>query len=229
MEQKVELTDEELLLLDGKVSPEIQTLIDNIRDRLLIEKKYSELSELEAKLIQDVVEEAKKTYLLIFQYKRLRHCSTCNKSAGYAVYKRSSRHHRKGEPNYDKPLTFLGVELAKRFITWQGHATLGCCDSCFKKLQPYLTTALVGFPVELPEELYAEGEFKYKAYRLAECTKCGWKGHEGQMGKSRTVMGNGFYPNTCPSCKSKNEILSSNPIVKIDYGKYVPVRIEERK
>lgn len=204
----VTLTNEELLLLNGEVNDEVQKEINKARARLadiaaLLPATTDVLTENQIAFISSALEEARTKGQLSLRRTRINKCGVCGSRGGYATYKRSSRYHRKGEPNYDKPLTLYAIELAERFIRFKGHATVGCCNECFKIIQPHLKTALAGIRAQLPEELTDEPE-RYKRYRNQRCKGCGWEGHEGEMGPLQTLMRDGHYPGQCPACGVKS-------------------------
>ena len=48
---------------------------------------------------------------------------------------------------------------------------------------------------------------KRKRYDDVKCKLCGWEGHEGQMGRLPTLIGDGSYPAYCarrPECRAEN-------------------------
>lgn len=212
MKTKIELPDEAIILLDGKFGPEIQSIVNIVKERLAI--PYSELSEEEKKFLIDVKREAINSGKLIYQGKRIRYCDVCGKNAEYAKYPRSGRNHRKGETDWSKQLLFNGIELAERFITMSGYASLGCCELCFNKLLPLLKEFLKTIKAELPDIL--AGPIKYKFNQNKKCNKCGWTGHEEQMIKLTAIMG-GQYPGECPNCHEGNRFLGKT-IIEDDKG-----------
>lgn len=205
----VTLTDKELVLLDGQCSEKVQSEVNLAKDRLEAASRLPDLSEAEAAFISDAVNEAKTNGVLVKRWTKVRHCKLCNSSAGYAKYTRSSRYHRKGQTDHSKPLYLSGVELADRFVVMTGYPTLGCCNNCYSKLQPILKDQLSGVQAKLPEEL--RGETTYDKKDNMECTKCGWTGHEGEMGMLQAIMG-GEYPGQCPKCDAQNLPFGRNYI-----------------
>lgn len=194
---RVNLTDTELVLLDGQVGEKVQVEIVLAQARLETAGRLTDLTPELAGFIADAVAEAKKNGRLIFRYKQLSHCKLCGERGGHLKYKRNSRWHCKGELNYKKPTYVSGIELACRFVTVRGYASVGCCTSCFKKVENNLIAELGKVKAELPKQL-VDGK-TYKRYQKVECQKCDWKGHEGQMIQKRTLMGVGFYPGGCPA------------------------------
>lgn len=208
--RSVSLTDAELLLLDGKCRPEVQQVVESARERLAAMEQYSDLTPKEAAFIADAMAEARENLKLVCQRVAISSCRICGESGGYAVYKRAGRYHRKGETNYDKPLSLAGVELAIRVVRMKGYPTLGCCTSCFEKIKPDLLEALKPIEAELPEALTGEPP-RFKRYDNRFCTKCGWEGHEGQMRMLPALFG-GKYPGGCPECDASNVFMGSRDI-----------------
>lgn len=202
------LTDEELAILDGKCSEKIQKEVDAAKSRISAASTYAHLTPLQAGFIADAVSEAKNTGLLVKRGVGLSYCPVCKKSGGYAVYKRSSRFHRKGEKDFSKPLTLYGIELADRFVSIKGYASCGCCRECFDTILPDLKKALEGVRAQLPKDLQTT---PFKKFKKMKCNKCGWEGHEGQMRKL-PVMFEGYYPGGCPSCEAENRPLGATHI-----------------
>lgn len=204
----VTLTDDELILLDGRCSEEVQAKVGSAKDRIAMRSVLPDVSPEVAGFVSDAVNEALKNGKLIYRHTRLMSCEICKKSAGYAVYKRSGRYHRKGEKDHSKPLYLSGVELADRVVVMTGYATLGCCQDCMKEVVPVLAKALIGIKAQLPDVLKLDGAPTYKKMDNMKC-KCGWTGHEGEMGKLPTLLGDGYYPGKCPACGAENRFLCS--------------------
>lgn len=192
-------------LLDGLTDDETQKVIDAAKERLHLLDINAGLSELHAKFIHDVVNEAKKAGKLTFKYDCITYCSLCKRSDGYAKYKRDGRYHRKGQIDLSKPLSFRAIELKHSFVTVKNYVSLGGCTDCMDMILPPLVAALRDVKAELPEAL--AGPVRYKRYDLKQCTACKWEGHEGQLGKLRTLMGDGYYAGKCPSCGVENSLF----------------------
>jgi len=220
MSPRLELTDEEVVLLDGRCSPEVQVEVEKSRDRLALTSNIFGLTKKQALLIADVVLLAKSEGYVICRGDSIRYCEVCEKSAGYAKHKRSGRYHRAGQDNRDRPLTFRGVEFKDSFVRIQNHVSLGCCYDCFQAIKDNLHDALALIKAEVPEAITGFKP-KWKRWRRHECTKCGWQGHEGDLGKLRTLLSDGYYRGQCPKCPAKNEFMS-HPIKMIDGFDVVP-------
>jgi hypothetical protein len=193
----VDLTDEELTVLNGRCSPKVQVQVDAAVLRLVFVSRFPDLTTAQARLVADAVSEAGASGLLILQHQRIRHCSLCGKSAGYYHFK-SGR--RKGKPDYDRPLSMNGYELARRSLYVQGYAAMGGCTGCLDPVLPVLAEELRGVRAQLPDSLRVEGEPRWIRYDRRQCKKCGWVGHEGRMRWRLTMMGDGYFPGGCPEC-----------------------------
>jgi hypothetical protein len=212
-----------LVLLDGKTRPEIQKEVDCAKEAKALEAFVDNAAE--ARFISEAVKEAKANGILGFRWIQLHYCVYTGKSAGYATHCRSGKFHRKGETDYSKPLYLSGVDLANRFVTIKGYATLGCCREFWDSVRPKLAARLEDVMAEIAEEITGHPP-RWRRFDNYKCTACGWNGHEGQMLKLPAVMG-GFYPGECPSCGAKNLPLGRS-VVELVAGEFslVPVKQE---
>lgn len=209
MSTEVSLEDSELIVLDGRCTAEVQEKVNAAKDRISMAKTLQGSDPKIAGFVADVVSEAKKNGLLRHAYCRLRTCKICGQTAGYYVYSRNGRNHRKGQPDYNHPKYLSGVELADRFISMQGYATLGCCNACFEKALPLLKSVLKDVRAQIPESLSGLPT-RFKRFDRRKCKKCGWIGHEGEMRQLRTLMGDGYYPGGCPKCENESSLFNNS-------------------
>ena len=209
---RIDLTDEELTLLDGQCRPEVQAEVTQAKKRLESQDRFAHLSPALGGFVADVVSTAEKHGMLIWRHERLRYCPLCEKSAGYVSFKRGPR---KGQPNHKKPLSFNGIELKRTFIHIEGRASLGGCSGCIEEVRDALVEALQDVRVQLPDKLMADGAVPLRKYRKAECSACGWKGHEGEMRFLSAIMG-GEYRGGCPVCPAENRPFAKSKITKTE-------------
>lgn len=209
MSTKISLTDEELLELDGRCNQGTQKRIDHVKKRMSLRSQY-DVSDGIADLLASVLEEAHENGILIYSYRRIRFCAACNKIYSFAKYSRSSKYHRRGDKNPDRPILLDAMEFARRSIRVQEYITVGCCLECLKIVKPLLPSVLEDVRAELPEELTGRKPL-FKRYENRKCTQCGWEGHEGEMRKLRTVFNDGWYLGGCPNCPAVND-LGGHPI-----------------
>ena len=210
---KIDISDEELALLDGRVGETLQEHVSAAVARLAAASAFPDLTPRQAGLIADAVSEARLAGRLVWHHRRLRYCPLCEKHGGYALYKSGPR---KGRPNYDRPLSMPGIELAYRFVTIEGSVAMGGCQDCIRPVIPHLKAALVGVPAALPDMLVTEGAQRFNRFDNRRCTACGWTGHEGEMGRRRTLFDDGTYPATCPSCNAENRPFGPRIIETVD-------------
>lgn len=205
---EAKLTYEELVLLDGRCSENTQKIIDVAKQheltRITLENEPTEVKDFCALLVTYALE----TGALRYTRRSLGTCKACGKRAGYAKYARTSRYHRKGDINYKKPLSFYGYDFKDSFIIITGYSSLGICPECWAKIQPKLSLVLKGIKAEISEKITGEKP-QYRKVAIRHCKKCGWTGLESEMGKSRTLMGDGYYPSTCPNCKAENRPMGN--------------------
>jgi len=210
---RVDLTDSELVLLDGSCSEKVQAEVDAARTRLGSMTAHPDLPPALAAFIADVVNEARENGRLIYRTERISYCRLCGRTKSYVLFKSGPR---RGTPNYNRPIYMHGHEFARRFVTIQGSVSVGGCHECVEAVMPYLPDALRGVPAEVPAVLRAKGEPVRKRYDRRRCTKCGWGGHEGEMGQLRTLMGDGYYPGKCPSCGVEHAPFRLSPFKRLD-------------
>jgi len=210
MKTKVELTDDELTLLDGKCSDDVQKMIDFMRSRHEIEKDG--LSPEQSEMIAKIINFAKTNGRLRFQHTSIHFCPVCKTSSDYVRYK-SGR--RRGEKNYDKRLSLPAVDLSDSFVSIRHHVSLGCCKPCWEIISPKLLEKIKSVPCEIPDHLNKE-KTKYKKYPMRKCSDCGWVGSERLMIPRRTIMGDGYYPAGCPQCRAENLFMGKTIIESAD-------------
>jgi len=196
---RVDLTDEELLLLDGKCSSATQIAVDSAKTRGTLVGLSEPLREMVTKIVEAGKKEGKLTYC----YSSCSWCAGCGKRAGYVKYK-SGRN--KGRDNYDKPLSISGIEFNRGIVSVQNHISAGGCSDCVKQILPHVKELVSHLPIELPECL--RGERVYKKFKNRKCLKCGWLGHEGQMRDVQALMG-GYFKGGCPNCPAENGFMRS--------------------
>lgn len=211
----ISLFDEEIVHLDGRCNIKTQEKVNEAKARLAMRNKLQDLASSEAGLIADVVSLANKEGRVICRNTSISHCKICGKYGGYAKYKRSSMYHRKGQDDHSRPLYFSGIEFEDRWIISKGSVYTGCCLGCFSKIQSELTIALKLIRAEISERITGHPP-KFICHRKRHCTACDWKGHEGQLGKLLTMMGNGYYRGQCPNCGHKDTAFRANKIKIID-------------
>lgn len=198
-ETKVDLLDDELVLLDGKVREEAQLEVDRAKARVAMREVFPELAHSQSGFIADVVGLATLERTLVFRHTDLRICPMCDRRPGYAKRTRTSSKGYKGEPDYSKPIHMRGVEFKHTFISVKGFPVLGCCNACFDIIREPLLSALENVEAELPEKLMGYPP-KYRFFRNRKCKKCRWTGHEGEMPRLPSLMGGGSFPGVCPGC-----------------------------
>lgn len=207
------LTDEEAVLLSGKVRAEVQPEIDAAAERIASRAALADtgLPPRIAGLVADVVREAKTAGVLVYYLAPLSSCGLC----GVRGQERFSGRGRNRRVSY----SMRGVELAKRFVHMTGYVALGGCVDCIGKALPYLRRALVGVEVQLPEAL---GVSRFARHQDRRCKLCGWTGHEGEMRLELALMG-GYYPGKCPKCPATDGLFRRD-IESLDTFTMVPVR-----
>lgn len=214
-EYRVELTRQELLMLDGRCGHGVQSIIDGAKLEADLESRLGCHAGI-ARLAVAAVSEARTEGRLIFRHERIQYCRVCERAAGYAAVKRTtSWHRRKGDVDHSKPLTMGAVELAHRFVRIDKHVAVGCCSECFEAAKPVLAVALANVRAELPEALTGIPS-KYRRWGKRRCTACQWQGHEGEMGELPTLFNDGHYRGECPRCGATNAPLGKAIVEQLD-------------
>ena len=108
------------------------------------------------------------------------------------------------------------VDFAERLIVITGNVCVGACRKCVDEALPVLRAELAAFPVQLPTALQTDNAPRFKRWDRCRCKKCEWSGHEGQLGRLRTLMNDGDYPGKCPSCGAERRFLGPDPFEKLE-------------
>ncbi len=193
------LSTSHALLLDGAVDAESQAVIDKIK--LSFSFQEWGLSERDARFVSSVVEEAKTNKRIKFCRVWIRKCHICGKAGGYYIFQRGRR---RGKPDFDRPLDFAGFDLGDRLFSMKGAANLGGCVECWERLKEPVAKALATTEAEI-DELITGMPPRWLRCPEMKCSKCGWTGAESRMGRARTLLGDGWFPSTCPNCPARNE------------------------
>lgn len=179
---EVDLTNDELLLLDGRVSAKVQKEIDRIK----IAMQHVELGLPLALLIADGLQAGR----ILWNYdelKGIQSCAVCHKRAGYAQYQ-SGRY--RGEENYGRPLRLMGHMFTA------GNQTIRLCAECATPTIPRLQAYILehDLPIEIPTDTRYIREAERKCFA---CEKTSWLF---DMGTEPTVFDQGYYYGRCPHC-----------------------------
>lgn len=227
---RFDLTDDEAILLDGRVRVEVQPLVDMAKKRINARLVFHNLSDADRKFLVALQEEARSNGILVIRHARITNCPVCKKvgfnGERYAKYKRRTSLHEKGDINFSKPLKMAAVDLAHRFVTVDGYVALGCCSECLERLRPDIRYALTGIRAQLPEQLTGVPS-EFRKWSIRHCKKCDWEGSEEEMGEDYALMG-GKYKSTCPNCGAKNQAFG--PIyIDIVTGKFVVSSVQKER
>jgi hypothetical protein len=205
------IPDEDLVKLDGICSAETQSLVDKAKERrgLVCEG----LPEGLAKVITKIREDGERFLKLDFERIPIHKCPVCKKGGEYAKYPRNGKYHRKGQPNYNKPIYLSGIQFNGSCVRMTGYTSTGCCNECWEKYKSVFIDKLKDLKCELPKNLF---DSEYRRTLWMKCGKCGWEGNELEMGLLPAVFG-GEYHGQCPSCGEKNLPLGFHHIKFVRY------------
>jgi bacterioferritin-associated ferredoxin len=203
----ITLCDDDLATLVSSADTAVRTAAEAARDRLAAPSRWPTVASHVAALIADVIAEAKKEGRLIYRGVSVSRCGYCG---ARSEWKKPPRKRRERE------YPVAGVDFADRFVVISRHITVGACRSCVEQALPVLRQELMRFPVQLPTALRSEGAPVYQRWDRCRCKKCEWSGHDGQLGKLRTLMGDGYYPGKCPRCAAERRPLGPDPFERLD-------------
>ena len=134
---ELKVNEEDLMSMDGKCPKSIQDVIDTVIQLNQKKMAYALGTGLEPHLAVVLskwivlVEVAKRTFTKITVTNRSdSYCPVCKKSAGYRPYTRGSYRHKKGSPNYSKPLS-----MGRMDIRLDGYNRLSLCWECYGKVK----------------------------------------------------------------------------------------------
>lgn len=221
MKTSVSLFDADLALLVDSADPVVRVAAESARARLDSPARFPSVPPHVAALIVDVIAEAKTSGRLIYRGVAISLCRYCG---ARSEWKKPPR--KKRECEY--PIS--GIDFADRLIVISRHITVGGCRTCVDQALPILQAELATFPVQLPTALHMDGVATYQRWDRCRCKRCEWSGHKGQLGKLRTLMGDGDYPGRCPSCGAEFKPFGENPFETLDGFDVVehPADIAER-
>lgn len=213
MRTSVTLSDIDLAALVGSADLEVRSEALQAAARLAAPTRWPGIPDHVAALIADVISEASKSGRLIQRGVAVSHCRYCG---ALSEWKKPPRKRKERE------YPVHGVEFADRFLIIRNHISVGACHACVDQALPTLRAELAEFPVQLPVSLRLDGAPIYRRWDLCRCKQCKWSGHEGQLGKLRTLMNDGDYPGKCPSCGAERRFLGTDPLERLDGFVVVP-------
>ena len=198
---KLELTDDEVLLLSSSPREEIQKAVGLARARIEMAKSRPELSIEEARFLADVLDEAKTRGVLVLEAGTMFSCPLCKKRGEDILYRSGTRKGKRKSMG-----VVHGIELANRFVRVGNNVTLGACHECLSKesLLTRLRDELKVVPVQLPAHLYVAGASNWRKIFHVRCESCGWEGLETEMRRLRSLTGSGSFFGGCLKCSAEN-------------------------
>lgn len=192
-------------LLDS-ADPEVRSAAEAARDRIAAPARWPTVSAHVAALIADVLTEARNEGRLIYRVDTASRCRYCGTHSEWKKLPRKRR---------EREIMIRCVDFACRVLIIQGHISVGACLECVEQALPYLRAELSTFPVQLPMQLRTEGAPVYRRWDRCRCKRCGWSGHEGQLGRLMTLMNDGDYPGKCPSCGAERTLWGPDPFERL--------------
>lgn len=229
---KVTLREEHLLLLDGRVDPQTQVVIDALKSERATREANPGLTTRQVALIHSIVAEAEKNRILTYCRTDVSSCRTCGKTGGYYLAKRTTNTTTRGKPDYNRPRPIDGVEFAVSSLLLQNHIQVGACRECVESVLPILKQRLAHVRAQIPESLREEGSIEWIRIERNECKQCGWVGPKCLRSVSPTWGSGGYYHNGCPSCHFDDSMMSEwqgTACKKVDGWYLIPASTMVRK
>lgn len=199
---EIKLLFEELKELDGKVSEAAQKVIDQVK------KEYAYGFSLP--IINEILRKSEETGELTWRYKQIRSCDYCDKKHDYYRYPRSGRYHSKGDKNFNNPIYYSGIKFHEGFVTVQGLGDM--CSECNEKYN--IINQLIDYildndlKIQIQKNDYRDSRYLKDDIRI--CYSCDYEMAESEMGKESTIMGDGYYPSSCPKCSAKSSAFGKS-------------------
>ena len=181
------LSDDEVLLLDGRAGAAAQKVVDRVRRSRALAAASPDMPPPLAAFVAAAIQEAEENGRLACNHARMRSCPVCGARAGYATC-----------------------------------PSLGMCAECWRTHKAAVARALEGVRAEIPEAITGRPPMLRRWDRM-RC-KCGWEGHEGQMGEIPALL-IGTFRGKCPKCGAENSILGGQAVKRADGFVLVPAGI----
>lgn len=182
----IDITEDELVLLDGKVAnPKVQEQINYLK--AVRQQNQSvigdNLTSAERNLISKLITSVNKLGMIEIRNDKRFSCEICNKKA--------------------KEILFKSGRNKGRFKEWQElHGKKICdvfaCNECFQRLTPILVENLTlakGFVSGLPGHINKWYKVGYR-----QCTGCQEITSTNEWKPKPCFMGSGYFPGQCPKC-----------------------------
>lgn len=207
----VSLTNDEMILLDGKCRANIQVEVDRVKIEQGTALAFASLPPLQAEVASRIAAVAMTNGVLETSCVIMDGlpCSCCDKKTRYAPYKRSGYYHQKGDPNYKRPIHVRGVHFPKCFV----------CHDCWLSIKPILIPFLEENRTEIDTRFFYPDDKRQSRWKKSsnrECKECGWSGHEAEM---KFVQSGYYSPRRpkCPQCGVEDSSMYlGNKLVRVD-------------
>lgn len=202
----VKLLDTDLARLADSADPETAAEAAAAAGRLAVVATLADIPAHVAQLVADVVSHATTAGILRWRHDTVSICPYCQRRS---EWKKPPRKRKEYE------YRLAAIDFDDSFLIIRGHLGVGACRTCVDEAMPHLQRALMHVLAQVPEPLAAPGRPKLERYDRRRCTKCGWSGHEGQMGKLRALI-SGYYRGKCPSCGVERTAFGPDPFERVD-------------
>ena len=192
-ERSIRLTDAELLLLDGKVRPAVQAVVDEAKAASACGIGDTTFAE----IIRRATVEGKLT-------ERRRYIGTCRGCDATTTYVKFQKGRNRGQTDWKRPIKVYGTSFMDGIVTMENHSSFGYCHKCeidaSNRIHKYIIDH--DLPIELPGK-----DSKWVKEAKLTCRECKKEMWEFDMGLSPTMMGDGFYYSKCPHCSAQSSLF----------------------
>jgi hypothetical protein len=156
----MEISDEELALLDGKCRPALQLDVDKAVDRLqYVTNGPTNLTPEQRSFVGEVVAIATREMSAYYREVFVHKCSCCDRGGEYTKYRSGIK---KGRPNRQRPIKIAAIS----YCFWSADA----CTECAEAIHEYLVSSLADIPAALDDALLASpDQVNYPALKDGAC------------------------------------------------------------
>lgn len=190
----VELSPDELLLLDGLCRAQVQSDVDHLKHAMELSGEH-DITLPEGLFVARAVATAQKKGRLTCDRVSMVRCKVSGKRAEMHTPRRKTRDN---PYKMDVEVPFSGYDLDRGRVVMQHHPRLGIAVEAFDRLQPILASELAVVKAELPEKIMGHPP-KYARKDVCECPECAWQGGKHEMRRDRIFRDKA----ECPDCGFK--------------------------
>ena len=197
--REISLSDEEILLLDGRVNESAQEVINYV-------KKIDEFADVGDRVYAEIIVQALSKGELNISYRDISRCS-CGRTT---EYRKITRGRNRGKLDFDHPIRIRGISFMDGFVVINGHSEFGFCQGCGEKAKQAILNYIKVH--DLPIQTDKESDWIKEDAKI--CRGCKEQIWEFDMGLEYTIMGDGRYYSKCPKCGAEGGLFASHDSAK---------------